>query len=77
MDNYVLAQSWARANVQDRLWYCMTDADKTALAQNENIVFGDKVYIISTKQIFIMGNDRIPINMAAAVVETPEPVATS
>ena len=57
MDNYVLAQSWARANVQDRLWYCMADADKTALAQNENIAFGDKVYVISTKQIFIMGND--------------------
>lgn len=57
MDGYVLAQSWARANVQDRLWYCMTGADKTALAQNENIAFGDKVYIISTKQIFIMGND--------------------
>lgn len=57
MDNYILAQSWARANVQDRLWYCMTDADKTSLAQNENIAFGDKVYIISTKQIFIMGND--------------------
>lgn len=35
----------------------MTDADKTALAQNENIAFGDKVYIISTKKIFIMGND--------------------
>lgn len=35
----------------------MTDADKTALAQNEEITFGDKVYVISTKQIFIMGND--------------------
>lgn len=57
MDNYVLAQSWARANVPDRLWYCMTDADKSVLAQNENIAFGDKVYIISTKQNFIMGND--------------------
>ena len=59
MDNYVLAQSWARANVQDRLWYCMTDADKTVLAQNENSAFGDKVYIVSTKQIFIIGNDGI------------------
>lgn len=57
MDSYILAQSWARANVQDRLWYCMMDADKTALAQNEKITFGDKVYVISTKQIFIMGND--------------------
>ena len=57
MDGYVLAQSWARANVQDRLWYCMKEADKTALTQNENIAFGDKVYVIFTKQIFIMGND--------------------
>ena len=59
MDNYILAQSWARANVQDQLWYCMTDDDKTTLAQNENIAFGDKVYIISTKRVFIMGNDGI------------------
>ena len=58
MDNYILAQSWAQANVPDRLWYCMTDDDKNALAQNENIIFGDKVYIISTKKIFIMGNDK-------------------
>lgn len=57
MDNYILAQSQAQANVQDQLWYCMTDADKTVLTQNQNITFGDKVYIISTKQIFIMGND--------------------
>lgn len=53
MDNYVLAQSWARANVQDRLWYCMTDADKTALAQNENIAFGDKVYIIPQSKFLL------------------------
>ena len=53
MDNYVLAQSWARANVQDRLWYCMTDADKTALAQNENIAFGDKVYIITQSKFLL------------------------
>ena len=57
MDNYILAQSWARANVQDRLWYCMEDPDKSALAQDQNIGFSDKAYIISTKQVFIMGND--------------------
>ena len=33
----------------------MTDADKTTLSQNENIAFGDKVYIIFIKQVFIMG----------------------
>ena len=57
MDNYVLAQSWARATVQDRIWYSMTDADTPALAQIEKNAIRDKVYIISTKQIFIMGND--------------------
>lgn len=57
MDNYILAQSWAQANVPDRLWYCMTDDDKIELVKNEGVAFGDKVYIISTKKMFIMGND--------------------
>lgn len=57
MNNYVLAQSWARANVQDRLWYCMAEEDKTALAQNISVAFGDKVYVITSKKVYIMGND--------------------
>ena len=57
MENYVLAQSWNKANLQDRLWYCMEDADKTNLALVEKIAFGDKVWVIKTKMLYIMGND--------------------
>ena len=57
MDNYVLAQSWARANVQDRMYYCMNDDDKDVLASKENVAFGDKCYVITTKQLYIRGND--------------------
>lgn len=57
MANYVLAQSFNRANVQDRLWYVMDATDLTTLVANENVQFGDKVYIIKTKAVKIMGND--------------------
>lgn len=57
MNNYVLAQSWARANVQDRLWYCMAEEDKDTLKEEENMNFGDKVYILASKKVYIMGND--------------------
>lgn len=57
MANYILAQSWARANIQDRLWYVMNDSDKDTLKENETIVFGDKCYVIKTQKVFIMGND--------------------
>lgn len=57
MANYVLAQSFNRANVQDRLWYVMESSDLAALKQNEKIIFGDKAYVIKTKTFHIMGND--------------------
>ena len=55
--NYVLAQSFNTANVQDRIYYAMTEDDKTALKTNEKVIFGDKVYVIATKKVYIMGND--------------------
>ena len=57
MANYVLAQSFNRANVQDRLWYVMESSDLTTLKQNEQISFGDKAYVIKAKTFHIMGND--------------------
>lgn len=57
MDNYVLAQSFNRANVQDRLWYAMEASDLNVLKTNEKISFGDKAYIIKAKTFHIMGND--------------------
>lgn len=55
--NYVLAQSYNRANVQDRLWYVMDTADLDTLKTNEKLVFGDKVYVIKVQTLYIMGND--------------------
>lgn len=57
MDNYILATSWNKSNIQDRLWYCMEEADKGAMLLEENISFGDKVYVIKTKKTYICGND--------------------
>lgn len=57
MANYILAQSFNRANFQDRLWYVMAAADLDTLKTNEKIQFGDKAYVIATKTVMIMGND--------------------
>ncbi len=57
MDNYILAQSYNKANVQDRLWYVMDTGDLDTLAANEKIAFGDKAYVIKTKKFYICGND--------------------
>lgn len=57
MENYILAQSFNKANVQDRLWYVMEAGDLSALMSNEKIAFGDKAYVIKTKTFYIAGND--------------------
>lgn len=57
MENYTLAQSFNRANIQDRLWYVMDTSDLDTLKANEKILFGDKAYVIKTKAVYIMGND--------------------
>ena len=57
MKNYILAQSFNRANVQDRLWYVMESSDLDTLKSDEKILFGDKAYVIKAKTFHIMGND--------------------
>lgn len=57
MNNYVLAQSFNRANIQDRLWYVMNATDLDTLKTEQTIAFGDKAYVIKTKEKYIMGND--------------------
>ena len=47
--SYVLAQSFNRANVQDRLWYVMDTSDLDTLKTNEKVLFGDKAYVIKAK----------------------------
>ena len=57
MDNYILAQSYNRANIQDRLWYVMEASDLDTLKANEKVMFGDKAYVIKAKAFYVMGND--------------------
>lgn len=57
MDNYVLVQSFNRANIQNRLWYVMGESDLDTLKINEKVAFGDKAYAITEKSFHIMGND--------------------
>lgn len=48
--NYILAESFHRANIQDRLWYVMAEADLDTLESEQEIKFGDKAYIITKKE---------------------------
>lgn len=63
MSNYIKAQSWSRANIEDSTWYAQTDEDMIAICDNENISFGDKIYVIESKQIYIIGADLSPYEM--------------
>lgn len=55
--NYVLVESFHKANVQDRLWYCMDTSDLNTLKTEQSLKFGDKVYVIKAKKVVILGND--------------------
>lgn len=64
MANYVLAESFYRANIQARLWYVQgtegganDTADLDALSAAEHIQFGDRAYVITSKKYYIMGNN--------------------
>lgn len=57
MNDYVLAQSFNHANVQDRLWYVMETSGLNTLKAEQKIAFGDKAYVIKAKTFHIMGND--------------------
>ena len=57
MKDYILAQSFNRANTQDRVWYAMDTNALDAMKSDEKIAFGDKVYVIKAKKFYIMGND--------------------
>ena len=54
---YVRAQSFNGALISDGMWYAMEDSDKDIILANENVIFGDKVYIIKSKAFYVCGND--------------------
>lgn len=55
--NYILAESFYRPNIRNRLYYAMTPEDMETLRKNENLQFGDKVLVLTTKITYICGND--------------------
>lgn len=57
MDNYVLVESFHRANVQNRLWYVMEESDLATLRENETLLFGDRVYLIKNAEYGVVGSD--------------------
>lgn len=55
--NYVIATAWDRSYIKDRLYYCMDAQALTELEKEQKLEFGDKVYIIKDKLMYIRGND--------------------
>ena len=54
---YALLSSWGRPNMQNREWLAQTEDDKEAILTNENMVAGDKVYVIESKARYVLGLD--------------------
>lgn len=53
MENYILVESFGRANVQHRLWYVMEDDDLSDIKAQ----FGDRAYGIKEGTMYYYGND--------------------
>lgn len=53
MENFVLAESYGRSNIQHRLWYAMSSDD----LEDIKAQFGDRAYVITEGAYYYMGND--------------------
>lgn len=53
MENYILAESFGRSNIQNRLWYVMSSDD----LENVKAQFGDRAYSITEGKTYFMGNN--------------------
>lgn len=54
---YAVVNAWNQAYLKDRLIYCMDAADLIELEKDYQLEFGDKVYVIKDKTMYIRGND--------------------
>lgn len=57
MTNYILVESFHRANVQNRLYYVMEESDLDTLKSEEKLTFGDRAYAVKEKSYHVYGND--------------------
>ena len=62
---YILAQSFNKANIQDRLWYVMEEEDLQTLLDDNKVAFGDKAFVIKTAAKYICGNDATWYDMSS------------
>ena len=53
--NYIRIIAWNIWDSANALFYAMEDGDKAEITEAQ---FGDRVYIITTKKTYIMGNDK-------------------
>lgn len=52
--NYIRVNAWNVWDAANALFYAMEDSDKAEITEAQ---FGDRVYIITTKKTYVMGND--------------------
>ncbi len=60
MEKSQLMKSWDRPNVQGRKWAVQDENAKTILLNNESLVFGDEIYVISNKKTYVIDYDGQP-----------------
>lgn len=53
--NYIRINAWNIWDSANALFYVMEDGDKAKITEAQ---FGDRVYIITTKKTYVMGNDK-------------------
>ena len=54
--NYIKVNAWNVWDSANSLFYAMKDGDKAEITEAQ---FGDRVYIITTKKTYVMGNDKV------------------
>lgn len=54
--NYIRVNAWNVWDTANALFYTMEDGDKAGITEAQ---FGDRVYIITTKKTYVMGNDKV------------------
>lgn len=64
--NYVLAESWNKANIQNRVFYIMDAQNLEELKDGEALQFGDKALCIKTGIVYVFGNDGIFYQMGGS-----------
>ena len=52
--DYIRVNAWHVWDSANALFYAMKDGDKAKITEAQ---FGDRVYVITTKKTYVMGND--------------------